>query len=178
MARSLGTKNWTVGEVATASNFNAYIGPPPNVLHVNALWAPSGNTNWSSLVAAAGSVIGNTKKSSGAQNDLIYWDLVLAGGTWTFELAHLQYTDRGQYEIALSTDGTTFTLVNASPYSASTATIEGYASGTVLDKLDQITSITIANTGRYTLRIRMASKNASSSSYFGSIYGFSMFRTA
>lgn len=127
------------------------------------------NTNWSTFVAASGSsgdvYLNAIMQSSGAQNAEIAWDEVLSAGTWTFAMRHYTEANRGIY--SLQFDGT------------DVGTIDGYA-GTpgVVHQLSSITGIVVAATAKIRVSLQMATKNASSSSYYGAISGYQLRRTA
>lgn len=178
MARGLGTKDWTSGEVVTATNLDTYMGPPPNLIDIDVFPTAVAQTNWNTITLSSAELYGGEKRSSGAQNADITWDIVLSAGTWTVELMHSTGTNRGIYTAALSTDGVTFTDINASPYLASGSTIDGYDASGATETRSSLTGITIANTGRYAFRLRMATKNASSSNYLGALQHVQFRRTA
>lgn len=177
MARGLGTKNWAVGEVLTATNSNTYIGPPPNLIDIDPFPTAVSQTNWDTNVTNVGMYYA-IKRSTGAQNALIQFDVVLAAGTWTLELIHAKNTDYGIATVSLSTDGTSFTDVGTAPYSASGSTIDMYAASGSSDNRSSITGIVIATTGRYCLQLKMATKNASSTNYYGGLQHLQLRRTA
>ncbi len=178
MARGLGTKDWTSGEVVTATNLDTYMGPPPTLIDIDVYPTAVAHTNFNTIFLSAGSLYGGEKRSSSAQNDDITWDIVLSAGTWTVELMHSTGTNRGIYTVSLSTDGSSFTNVGSSPYNASASTIDGYSAAGTSETRSSLTGITVATTGRYALRLRMATKNASSSNYLGAIQHVQFRRTA
>jgi hypothetical protein len=101
--------------------------------------------------------------SSGAQNDAISFDFACAAGTYSFELFHLAFTNRGIYTVRI--DG------------VSVGTIDGYAAAILTPSRDVVTGIAIA-AGQHTVTLLMATKNASSSSFFGIIERAVLTRTA
>jgi hypothetical protein len=122
-------------------------------------------TNWNSLSASdVNSLFGFTFDSSGAQNDEINWDVVLSAGTWTIELLIKKGTDRGIYSIQL--DG------------VEVGTVDGYSGATVRNQRGLVAGVTVATSGKKRLKLKMATKNASSTSYVGSIGLVSLVRTA
>lgn len=171
-----GTKLWSVGEVVTASNMNTYMGPPPDLVDINVFPAAVSQTNWDSLNVIVGTM-GASKASTGAQNAEINWDVVLAAGTWKLSLIIRNANDQGIYTVQLSTDGSIFTSVGSSPYNASASTIDAYTVGATYDNRPSLTSITIATTGRYRLKLLMATKNASSSGYAAQVQHVQLLRT-
>lgn len=178
MARGLGTKSWSVGEVATASNLNTYLGPPPNIVDIDVFATAASNTNWDTNTVDTSCLYNGRHSSSGAQNDLIVYDVVLAAGTWTLEIMTLKASNMGIITASLSTDGSSFTAIDASPYLASASTFDCYSAGTTYNNRVSATGITIATTGRYALQLKMATKNASSSNYLGQIQHVRLRRTA
>jgi hypothetical protein len=169
---------WAVGEVATASNFNAYLGPPPDLIDIDTLPTAISQVNWNTMFVDANTVYNGYKKSTGAQNAEINWDVVLAAGTWTIELTYVTTPDAGIYTVQLSADGSSFTSVGSAPYNASGSTIDAYTGGTGYNTRLTLASITIATTGRYRLKLLMATKNASSTNYFAYLQHVQLRRTA
>lgn len=136
----------------------------PWVVDVDVFPAAISNTNWDTITLATVYLYGAGKLSSGAQNDEIAWDIVLAAGTWTLELIHTKNTNLGIYTVSL--DGTTI------------GTIDGYNGSAANNSRGSITGIAVAASGKTRLKLKMATKNASSSSYFGLIHALQMRRTA
>ncbi len=105
-----------------------------------------------------------------AQNNSISYDSVLPAGTWRMNMVHYMSTNIGIYTFAL--DGAALTT-----FSGSATTIDGYAaSGT--PTLSTITGIVLPSTALRRLSITMATKNASSTAYFGQINSIIFTRTA
>lgn len=100
--------------------------------------------------------------SDGAQNDSISFDLACAAGTYTLELLHLPYTNRGIYTAQI--DGVTV------------GTIDGYAASLTAGR-SLLPGVAIA-AGAHTLTLLMAAKNASASGYLGMIERIVLTRTA
>jgi hypothetical protein len=92
-----------------------------------------------------------TNATGVAQNDEITWPVSLSAGTWTISMIHHTFTDRGIYTFRL--DGSTV------------GTIDGYSAGSTLNVVSTITGIAVAASGKKTLSVKMATKNASSSNY-------------
>ena len=109
-------------------------------------------------------VLGIVAQSSGTVNDVIRWDIVLAAGTWTFKLYHTQSTNRGIYTVSLA--------------GASQGTIDGYNASPTNNVTSSITGITVATSQKYEFALTMATKNASSSSFFASFAMCQWHRTA
>lgn len=121
-------------------------------------------TNWDTNTAVANTIRGYTKDSSGAQNDAIGFDVVLGAGVWTFELMHRTSTDRGIYTVALT--------------QGALGTIDGYTLGSASNVRSTITGINVREPIKQRLTLTMATKNASSSSYIGSIQAIQFRRTS
>jgi hypothetical protein len=102
--------------------------------------------------------------SDGVQNRYISWPVVLSAGTWTFQMFHHQAYNRGIYSIQLD--------------DSEKGTIDGYNSTEIFNVVNTITGITISTTKKYILKIKMTSKNPSSSGYYGVISGIRLLRTA
>jgi hypothetical protein len=153
---------------ADAATARATLAIPDQVawlIDIDVFETPGAQTNWSTLHLGGSSYIYSTEiNSSGAQNALISWPVVLSAGTWTFSLVHNKDADIGIYSVQL--DG------------VEKGTIDGYAGAPALNTISTITGIVVAASGKATLMLKMATKNASSSSYFGKIQHARLIRTA
>lgn len=136
----------------------------PWKIDINVFTAPATNTNFSTITQASNFLMGGVRQSSGAQNDEVGWDVVLAAGTWTVEIICTKGTTRGVYNISL--DG------------LSIGTLDSYAASTTDNNVLSITGVTVASTGKKRLLLRMAAKNTSASSYVGTLNLVSLLRTA
>lgn len=143
---------------------NAVTAALPWKIDVNVFTPAATNTNFSTVTQASNFLMGGVLQSSGAQNDEVGWDVVLAAGTWTFSVVCTKGTTRGTANVSL--DG------------ISIGTIDMYGASTTDNNLLSITGVTVATTGKKRLLVRMASKNVSASSYVGTINLVSMLRTA
>lgn len=147
-------------------------GLSPHAVEIHPNRFPAENTGWNNTQANSASFSGATNSSGGAVDALIGWDVQMRRGTWRIDLCHFSGTNRGIYtvEIANVTEGGTvgsFTTLTA---------IDGYeAAGT--HKRSSVLGLAIATSGRKRLRLRMATKNASSSSFIGSFEHLAMIRT-
>lgn len=129
--------------------------------HINLLpYISKSNTNWDTF----GVSLYPHMDSTGAQNAEIAFDVVLAAGTWAISLIHHQDTNRGIYTISLD--------------ASSVGTIDGYAASATTNVRSTVTGISVATTGKKELKLKMATKNASSSSYFGLVGLIVLRRTA
>jgi len=108
--------------------------------------------------------------SSGAQNAEVVFRLpqTLQAGTWTFRLVHSTNSSNGIYTIATSSDGSSWSDLT---------TIDGYAGSVVAAVVTDATALTVP-AGVAFIRVKMATKNASSSNYYGVFSAISGVRTA
>lgn len=120
------------------------------------------NTNWDTVQARNPALLNGIKNSTGAQNASIDFTVILAAGTWTVELLYLGGSDSGIYSIRF--DG------------VEKGTIDSYGDGE--NALASVTGIVVTTTARITLRLQMATKNASSASYYGYLQHVQLRRTA
>lgn len=125
---------------------------------------PATQTNWSTLNVSTSLLNNGQLTSSGAQNAEIGWDVLLAAGTWSLTLITSKFTNRGIYTALL--DG------------ASIGTLDGYDPSNLSNVVQTISGVIIPASGKRRLLLRMATKNASSSSYFGAIQAVGLVRTA
>jgi hypothetical protein len=101
--------------------------------------------------------------SPGNQDDSLAWPVVLSAGTWTVHLRYRKSSNVGIFTVKL--DG------------SSVGTVDGYAASPALGSTS-ITDIAVATSGKKTLEIVIATKNASSSGYFAGLTGITLLRTA
>lgn len=123
-----------------------------------------GNTGWNTPSPIAGVIHSGYNLSAGNQNDELFWDTVLSAGTWAIGLMHATGTNRGIYTILID--------------DVSVGTVDGYAGVTALNTVSNVTGIVVATTGVKRVKLRMATKNASSSSFFGLLQHTQLRRTA
>jgi len=147
--------------VASASG----AGELPWLIDVDVFGTAIAQVNWNDIQFPAGEnwVHGAAKFSSGAQNDEINFDVVLAAGTWTIEVMHRKSTNLGIYSVQL--DG------------VEVGTIDGYGAAAPNTR-SSIANIVVAAAGKKRLKLKMAAKNPSSSSYFGELHHIQLRRTA
>lgn len=136
----------------------------PWIVPVDVFMTPTSNTNWNTISLSPNAPYGGLQASTGAQNAEINWDISLSAGTWTFALIHTTYINRGIYSVQL--DG------------VEKGTIDGYSGSAVFGVRSTIAGIAVSTSGKVTLKLKMATKNASSSSYFGAIHHILFQRTA
>jgi hypothetical protein len=132
----------------------------PRYVFVVGVSAPSATTGFTANVDLS-SQFGDYRISTSAQNDTITWPVTLDAGTYTLTLIHSKGTSRGIYTIKI--DG------------SSVGTIDGY-NGSTTNNVTDLASIAVTG-GYHTVEFLMATKNGSSSAYYGIINGFSLTRT-
>ena len=120
------------------------------------------NTNWATRTQASGELAGGRLDTdSTAQNNLLTEDLYLSTGTFKWAIIHRTGPDRGIYNA---------TGVNW------TQTVDGYAVGATDNVYAEVTGITVT-AGLKTVQVQIATKNASSSAYGGSLQTQAWVRT-
>lgn len=135
-------------------------------------WAgPADNLNFVNLSTGA-VAIGGYRFSSGAQNDFVSFDVSFAPGDYAFYLLNSKGPDRGKYQ--LNVDGVDV----GDP-------LDGYNATVADSQLSQVASggggltYTVSGAGkRVRVKLTMATKNASSSAYYGAIHGLLVWRFA
>jgi hypothetical protein len=136
----------------------------PWLRDVNVFMTPISHTNWNINDVVTSMIRNGRKRSSGAQNDEINFDVTLAAGTWTIEILHNTSTDLGIYSVQL--DGVEVGI------------IDGYAGTGAYNVRGSVTGVSVSSAGKKRLKLKMATKNASSSNYYGSISHIQLRRTA
>lgn len=134
-------------------------GMPPRIVNFATYWA-SGNTNWSTLTPL-GIEYGGDVESSGSQNDARWWYVELQKGTWDFEMLHRTGSNRGVYHVLID--------------DVEVGTIDGFG-GTATAR-SSVTGFSVAWSGTHKLSLVMASKNGSSSAYYGTVGAIQLRRT-
>lgn len=141
----------------------------PWLIDIDVFMTPISQVNWSALNYGTGAGLeiahNGRVSSSGAQNAEINFDVVLGIGTWTFELLHHADSNRGIYTVTWG--------------ASSVGTIDGYnVLGFTPNQRSAITGFAAPENGMRRLKLKMATQNASSSSYFGDISHIQLRRTA
>lgn len=137
----------------------------PSTVVVLATQSPKATVGFTSAgyVASRFFTSQRTNYSVKAQNDYVEYDVALSAGTYTFDLFHEKAADYGIVTVAIN--GT------------SVGTIDTYSASFAPTTIGSITAITVAASGRQTVRLTVSSKNASSTN-FGIVFnGFAMTRT-
>jgi hypothetical protein len=156
-------------QVNPAANFPVFVDPPPE-WRVD-VWPYDGwvgQTNWSTR-NNKGDLFhyGQTVSSSGAQNAEIYWYIVLGQGTWTLNL-----------DLDLTTNNNVG-IITVRLDDVDVATYDQYLqSNAAYGMRATIAGIAIASSGRKKFALKMATKHASSSSYYCRLAHASWLRTA
>jgi hypothetical protein len=122
------------------------------------------HTNWNTLSVDNACLHCGYRLSSGAQNATVSWDVTLSPGTWTMAMVHHQDSNRGIYTVTL--DG------------VSLGTVDGYNGALNRNTQSTIAGFSVTTPGKKRLAFTMATKNGSSSSYFGTLSAIQLFRTA
>jgi hypothetical protein len=104
-----------------------------------------------------------TVASGPAQNDEVAWDVILAAGTWELTVHHRKSSNVGIYTCTIG--------------SISAGTFDGYNASAARGE-NTLTGIVVPTAGKYRLKLKMATKNASSSGYVGNPQHISLRRTA
>lgn len=148
-----------------ARDIQGETGVYPRLVDVDVFPTAIAHTNWDSIDAAtAGRVYNASKFSSGVVNDEINFDVVLGGGTWTLELMHAQDINRGIYTITL--DGTAI------------GTVDGYTAAAANNTRSAIAGIRISVAAKRRLKLKMQTKNAAATAYYGVIQHIQFRRTS
>lgn len=106
--------------------------------------------------------MGFLDSGTGAQNDQVSWDFWMDAGVWTFAMIHNTNTDIGIYTVNFN--------------GSSVGTVDGYGSN-VADVYSAITGISVA-AGVVTVQQKMATKNASATSYRYLVQSNALIRTS
>lgn len=122
------------------------------------------NTNFAVRTVDAAALGMGWLDGSGAQNNEWTTDIWLDAGTWKFAMI---YTTQNQGGIAtIQLDG------------ASQGTIDTYSSGTTRNVYSELTGLSVTTASLKTFKVLMATKNGSSSNYFGLIQSVAWIRTS
>lgn len=137
----------------------------PWLISVDVFQTPISHTNWNTNTAtASASAYGFYRASSGAQNDEINYDVVLATGTWTVELVYVKDPSGGIFSVQFD--------------SVEKGTIDSWAASDSVNNRASVTGIAVPNTALIRLKLKMATKNASSAGYAGLLHHIQLRRTA
>ena len=117
-------------------------------------------------VAGASVIAGSQFNNSASQaiNDELQYDVVLSEGTWSLSVTYGKTTAAGIMTRYLD--------------SPSLGTIDAYNGSATNNNVSTISSISVSTTGRYVLKMKLESKNASSSAYRATLQQLTLRRTA
>jgi hypothetical protein len=135
---------------------------PHRLVNWTAGWA-SGHVNWSAVLDANSAYGIERDSDGGVQNAAIWWEKDLRAGIWDLELLHAKGVNRGIYSVRRD--------------DVEVGTIDGYAGGLTTNVYSTITGIVVPWSGTHKIGLVMATKNGSSSAYYGTIVGIQMRRT-
>lgn len=151
--------------VAAASTYT----PPATSFNVLAGVPSYANGNFNSHELNTGRYFGHRRMSGAAQNNFVTFLLPwLAKGVWDVVIHHYPGTDRGVYHVGVSADGLAWSELGK---------VEGYVASGPLASRTVLTGVVMPERARF-LRIKMESKHASSSGYFGDISAVSGVQTS
>ncbi len=123
------------------------------------------HVNWDTNVPYAGTLGGGTHNTdTDAVDNEINFDVVLGAGTWTVRVMFLSASNAGIMTLTL--DG------------ASLGTIDNYSASIAPNVAGAIAGIIVATPGKRRLKIKMSTKNASSSAYACYLQKVQLQRTA
>lgn len=148
------------------------MGGPTNWRDFIAPWSPPKATvgTWGFNSPAASAYLNGARNNNpAAQNDSIDWDVVLSAGTWNVSLLYAKTTGSGIVTVQLDDGAGAFTALG---------TVDAYAAATAWNNQSTITGFTVAAGIRRTLRLLMATKNASSTGYQINLQSIDFRRTA
>lgn len=134
---------------------------------IDAAQTVASSTTWNGVgsVPVADGYFGYTVDSSGAQSASVTWNWVGRAGHYSVGLFHRVGSNRGKYDVYI--DGA---------LQGSGGTFDGYAASTT-NTYTVVAGITVLTDGAHTIQLVMSTKNASSSSYYGSVGKIVLTRT-
>lgn len=100
---------------------------------------------------------------AGEQNNEITWDTYLDSVTWKICQLHFSDTVRGIYTYYFD--------------ATSVGTIDGYNATDIVNRYSEITGVAVATAGVKTVKVKMESKNASSTNYYYTAMSHALIRT-
>lgn len=120
------------------------------------------NTNWSTRTQDSAKLGGGYLQSGGNQNDEIVWNVWLDAGTYKIALIYVKNTNAGIFSVQLDT--------------VEKGTVDSYAASASSNNYDETVTATVT-AGLKAVKLKMATKNASSSAYYGFIQSIALIRT-
>lgn len=128
------------------------------------------NVGWATFTQSGSTFYGGRRDTdnSNQNNEVVYaLPVALTAGTWKFVLLHTTSLDRGIYTVAVSPDAAAWTDLT---------TIDGYSASSTANVRSEVTGLTVAAGMRF-VRLKMATKNVSSTFYRGTHQLFTGVRT-
>lgn len=156
------TSNWAYDEDAALRALVESV--LPWTIYINVFHTAKSHVNWNTFFTTVSQIFSGFMMSSNAQNDEITFDVVLHAGTWEIELFYIKSSDAGIFSVQLD--------------SVEKGTIDSYAAAPAYNQRSSITGIVISTTAEHELKLKMATKHASSSAYYGYITSIRFLRTA
>lgn len=148
----------------SAANLTGLDSVLPWWIDINVYHTAKSNTNWDKLYRNANEIFNGSKETTGEQNAEIVWDVVLAKGTWVIEIFYYKYTNQGIISIQLN--------------GVEKDTLDLYGAAIEWNLRSSTVPIVIAATAKYELKLKMLTKNAASTGYYGTILGVRLLRTS
>ena len=136
----------------------------PWLIHVDPIDAYKAHTNFDTKSYSSVRFMGGYVGSSGAQNAERTWDVTLAKGTWTIQLIYMKDGTAGVFSVQIDT--------------VEVGTVDAYNAVNSYNNVSDVTGIAVASTGKKELKLKMATKHASASSYVGNVQSITLLRTA
>ena len=136
----------------------------PWLIDVDVFEQAVSQTGWDTININNSAILNGHKNSAGNQNDEIGFDVVLAKGTWTYEMLYTSGSTGGTYSIRF--DGVEI------------GTLDGYSAGATYNLLHSITGIAVSASAKVRITLVMATKNASATLYRAFLQHIQLRRTA
>lgn len=136
----------------------------PWLVDIDVFMTPISQVNWNTLVVDTTAIHQGEIQSTGVQNAEINWDVVLGAGTWTLELMYVRGSAGGIFTVTVG--------------AVSAGTVDSYNASLAPNIRTALTAIATPTTGKYRVKLKMATKNGSSSNYFGTLQHVQLRRTA
>jgi hypothetical protein len=146
--------------ISQVIGFNQFVN---KLVDVDVLMTAVSHINWNQLNVDNLAIYNGYKLSTVAQNNEINYDISLSAGTWDIELLHVTGANQGIYTITLD--------------DIACGTIDGYSAGTAYNVRTSLTGVIVPDPRVYRLKLKMATKNASSANYQGLIQHIQLRRT-
>lgn len=123
------------------------------------------NTTWDNRVNTSTDLaMGHLQSTGGSSSDAVSWDTYLDSVTWKVAIVLIKDVNRGIITIKFN--------------GSSVGTIDGYAAATTPNTYAEVTGIVVATPAVTTVQLATATKNASSSAYYGDIQSVALIATS